>query len=552
VKITFNERQGVATMNVSVSADRAATHTQGAPTLTASEGRLAAILEAAVDAIVSIDERGSIQLLNPAAERMFGYTAQELLGRNVSLLMPAPFRQEHDGYLARYLATGEKRIIGIGREVIGQRKDGSTFPMDLSVAEAKLGGERIFVGMIRDLSERKRSEELFRLVVESTPNAIVMVDGRGQMVLANSQAEAYFSYSREELVGQPVEMLLPPRFRAQHPEFRTSFFASPLARPMGAGRDLYGQRKDGSEFPVEIGLTPIHTSQGLFVLSAIVDITQRKKSEAALQQSHDELEQLVAQLRTKNEEIRTVTQQLWQTAKLASVGELAASIAHELNNPLGTITLRIESLLEQTPASDPRRRALDIVEQETKRMGNLVANLLQFCRRGEGQISTVDVRQEIAQAVELVHHHLRKRQIIAVLELDPATPHIHADRQKLRQVFMNVLTNASDAMPEGGTLTLRGRPVTLPGGKQAVCIEIADTGLGIPAEHLEKIFDPFFTTKAEGKGTGLGLAICRRIIDEHRGEITVASELGQGTTIRIILPAQNGTNGKHLRAGHAL
>jgi PAS domain S-box-containing protein len=638
--------------------------------LATSDARLRALLEAAVDGIISIDERGLIQTINPAAERLFGYTAQEVIGQNIKLLMPSPYREEHDGYLARYLATGEKRIIGIGREVVGLRKDGTTFPMDLSVAEARVGCERIFVGIIRDITERKRTEERFRLVVESTPNAIVMVNAEGLIVLANAQAEKFFGYRREELVGQPVEVLVPERFRVRHSGYRESFFAFPTARPMGAGRDLYGRHKDGSEFPVEIGLTPIQTSEGLHVLSAIVDIserkraeeslreseerfrllvegvrdhaifmidpqgrvaswntgaerlmgytaaeilgrvfscfhtpddiangvperelrqaaaagqvqgetwrvrkdgsrfwadlvltalhdehgrlrgfvrvtrdvTERKRAEEALRKSHEELERLVAELRTKNDESRSATQQLWHAAKLASVGELAASIAHELNNPLATVSLRVESLLAHTPEGDARRRALEIVEQETKRMGNLVANLLQFSRRGVEQVSTVDVRQELTQAVELIHHLLRKRQIAVVQELAPDTPTIFADRQKLRQVFLNLVTNASDAMPQGGTLTLRAAPATLDNGQPAVLLEFSDTGVGIPAEHLGKIMEPFFTTKEEGKGTGLGLAICRRVVEEHHGAIQIISEVGKGTTVRLVLPLKNGTN----------
>jgi PAS domain S-box-containing protein len=507
-----------------------------------AEARMHALLEAAVDGIISIDELGIVQTMNPAAERLFGYPAGDIIGYNVSRLMPAPYRDEHDGYLARYVSTGQKKIIGIGREVVGLRRDGTTFPMDLSVAEARIGEERIFLGIVRDVTERKRAEERFRLVVESAPNSIVMINGEGRIVLVNSQTEETFGYRREELIGQSVEILVPERFRSQHPAYRDSFFARPQARPMGAGRDLYGLRKDGAEFPVEIGLNPIQSSEGLLVLSAIVDITHRKRADEEIRTSNENLGQAVADLEKKNEEVRAMTQQLWQAAKLASVGELAASIAHELNNPLATVTLRIESILQRTPADDPRRRALEIVEQETKRMSDLVANLLQFSRRGEEKISTVDIREELMKAVELIHHYLRKQQVSVVQELAADTPTIFADRQKLRQVFLNLLTNAGDAMPQGGTLTLRCSPAALDNGELAVQIEFADTGSGIPVEHLEKVQEPFFTTKEEGKGTGLGLAICRRVLQEHHGTLQILSEVGRGTTIRLKLPLRTGRN----------
>jgi PAS domain S-box-containing protein len=512
-----------------------------------SEARLHALLEAAVDAVISIDERGLIQLINPAAERMFGYSAQELIGQNVKLLMPAPYQDEHDGYLARYQATGEKKIIGIGREVVGLRKDGTKFPLDLSVAEARLGEWRSFVGIIRDLSERKRTEERFQVVVESAPNAIVMINAAGTMVLVNAQAEKFFGYRREEMIGQSVEMLVPERFRGNHANYRAGFFASPSARPMGSGRDLFGRRKNGSEFPVEIGLTPIHTSEGLLILSAIVDISERKAADVALRQSHEELERLVAELRAKNEEVRATTQQLWQAAKLATVGELAAGIAHELNNPLATIRLRIESVLKRTPANDPACRALEIIEQEARRMGELVANLLQFSRRGAEQISTVDVRQELTKAVELIHHLLRKSSISVVQEFTPDTPTIFADRQKLRQVFLNLLSNAADAMPSGGSLTLPTASAALDNGTPGIVIEFVDTGIGMPAESLEKALEPFFTTKEEGKGTGLGLAICRRVIQEHQGTIHITSEVRKGTKVRLVLPLKNDANVERVR-----
>lgn len=395
--------------------------------LAVSEARIHALFEAAVDCIIGINKTGQIQTINPAGEKLFGYRAAELVGKNVKLLMPSPYREAHDAYIARYLATGEKRIIGIGREVVGLRKDGTVFPMDLSVAEASAGGEQIFVGIIRDITERKRSEE-------------------------------------------------------------------------------------------------------------------------ALRESKATLEKAYAELQARNLEIRSMTQQLWQAAKLATVGELSASIAHELNNPLATITLRIESMLARTPADDPRHRALDIVSQETKRMADLVANLLQFCRRGPDEISTVDIHKELAESVELIQHHLRKRQVQVAQELAADTPAIYANRQKLRQVFLNLLTNASDAMSQGGTLTLRARRVATKNDEPAVLLEFSDTGAGIPPADLDKVMEPFFTTKEEGKGTGLGLAICRRIVQEHNGSIQISSEQGKGTTVRVLLPVASTVNTQALQS----
>jgi len=247
---------------------------------------------------------------------------------------------------------------------------------------------------------------------------------------------------------------------------------------------------------------------------------ERKRTEAALH--------------AKNEELNAVTQQLWQAAKLATMGELASSIAHELNNPLATVSLRVESLIAQCAGDDPRRRELEIIGQEVERMGNLVTNLLQFSRRSQKQISTVDMREEIEKTLELIHYHLRKNNIQVIREFTPEVPGILADRQQLRQLFLNLFTNASDAMPKGGTLTIR--VAAQPEGKK-IFIEIADTGTGIPPEILPKVMEPFYTTKPEGKGTGLGLAICQRIAQEHRGTFDITSEgiPGKGTKVRIAL-----------------
>ena len=258
-----------------------------------------------------------------------------------------------------------------------------------------------------------------------------------------------------------------------------------------------------------------------------VEVNERKAAEAALQASIDE--------------VKTMSQQLLQAEKLATMGELASSIAHELNNPLATVSLRVESLIAQSTGDDPRLRELEIIGKEIERMSNLVSNLLQFSRRSQPQISTVNVSDEIEKTLELVHYHLRKQNIAVAREFKPEGPLIHADRQQMRQLFLNLFTNAGDAMPEGGTLTIS---VTNRPEEKEICIEIADTGVGIPPEILPKVLEAFYTTKPEGKGTGLGLAICKRIAQAHNGTLNITSEggPGKGTRVSITLPFSNGHN----------
>jgi signal transduction histidine kinase len=248
------------------------------------------------------------------------------------------------------------------------------------------------------------------------------------------------------------------------------------------------------------------------------------------------------ELEKKGEEIRTMTRQLWQATKLATMGELAASIAHELNNPLAIISLRVEAMMMNTPPEVQEYHIFEVISKELERMGTLVANLLQFSRRSHSQISTINLFEEITGTLELIHYHLKKRNINTVLDFPIDLPLIHADRQQIRQLFLNLFTNAGDAMPKGGTLTIRASF----DGK--IRIEVEDAGTGIAPEDLPKIMEPFFTTKEEGKGTGLGLSICRRIMNEHNGDIFIKSELHKGTMIMLIFPLVSNRNGNFLNS----
>ena len=495
--------------------------------LRASEEGYRSLIHAAPEAIVVLDaDTERFVDANENAEHLYGLEKEALFAVPFTDLNPPvqadgrPSSETARAWMQTTLA-GDRPVF----DWIIRNAAGNDIPCEIRLTTLSTTGRKLIRGSISDVTERKQTEKalqasraMFRELFESAPDAILMMDRAGTIVRVNVVAEQLFGYHREELFGKPIETLIPERFRGTHLRHRAGYVAAPRIRPMGGRLDLYGLHKDGREFPVEISLSPLETDEGMFITCIVHDVTERKAVQTALQ--------------AKNEEINLMTQQLWQTAKLATMGELAASIAHELNNPLAIVSLRIESLLSQIPEDDARRRSLTVIEEEVGRMGRLVANLLQFSRN-HVQVSTLDIRKEIENTLELIQSHLRNHRVTTVREFAPDLPMIQADRQHLRQVFLNLFTNASDAMPQGGTLTIH---VSMEQGQ--VLIEISDTGEGIAPEDMSQVMDPFFTTKPEGKGTGLGLAICRRIVQEHGGTLTISSDgRGKGATVRSSLPS---------------
>jgi PAS domain S-box-containing protein len=286
--------------------------------LRASEAHKSAILESALDCIITIDHQGYILEFNPAAESTFGYTRAEAVGKEMAeLIIPPSLRERHRRGLANYLATGEGPVLEKRIELIGMRADGAEFPVELTITRINGEGTPVFTGFLRDITERKRAEEMikgseehFRLIVEAAPSAIIAVDGDGKMKLVNAQAQELFGYRKEELLGHPVEMLIPEHFRSGHVEYRQKILTQPTSRSMNRGRDLFGLHKDGHEVPVEIGLTPYKSSEGLFTLTLIVDITGRKRAEAALQRVNDELEIQVQERTAALSQANTLLQML--------------------------------------------------------------------------------------------------------------------------------------------------------------------------------------------------------------------------------------------------
>lgn len=266
------------------------------------EERFRQVVESAPSAIVLVNSEGVIEMVNTQAERIFGYSRFEMLGKTVELLIPANFSAQHPQLRSSYFKDPHSRPMGKGRDLYARRKDGSEFPVEIGLNPIETDEGTKVLSAIVDISERKRMEQRLRLVVDSAPNAMVMIDQAGLIEMVNAQAERVFGYAREELLSQPVEILVPSQFRPYHPGLRSSFFADPHSRPMGKGRDLYARRKDGSEFPVEIGLNPLVTDEGTKVLSAIVDISDRKLKEQKIEAALEEKNILLGEIhhRVKN------------------------------------------------------------------------------------------------------------------------------------------------------------------------------------------------------------------------------------------------------------
>jgi PAS domain S-box-containing protein len=375
----------------------------------------------------------------------------------------------------------------------------------------------VFNAMVVKIRDSQRELERKALLFEDSPLPMWVFDRQTFSFLAiNEAAIRHYGFSRQEFLAMTLEDIRPPK---AVPGLLKS--VSQPGNGLGHSANWQHLKKDGRVIDVEITTNPVDFNGRPAELVLANDVTDRIRIQEAL--------------RNKNDELVAMTQQMWQASKLATMGELAASIAHELNNPLATVTLRIEALLDQLSQDEPKQRSLQIINAELERMASLVTNLLEFTRRNHRQISTIDLREEITNSIEFVSYYLRNREIRVVKEFGDSLQPIHADRQQLRQLFLNMVTNACDAMPAGGTLTVRANR-----DRDAnVVIEFGDTGHGIAPHDLENIWEPFFTTKPEGKGTGLGLAISRRIVEEHGGTIAIQSQAGRGTTVRIVLSATN-------------
>ncbi|CAO5237048.1 PAS domain S-box protein [Frankia sp. AgKG'84/4] len=379
-------------------------------------------------------------------------------------------------------------------------------------------------------------------LLDAAPDAIVGVRADGRIALVNAQAERLFGYPRAQLLGQPVEKLIPESARALHPRHRRSYLRNPQPRPMGAGMELAGRRRDGSEFPAEISLSALETEDGLLISAAIRDVTERLEAQA-------ERERLRAQAERKR-----IEAQLHQSQRLESLGQLAGGVAHDFNNLLGVIinyTAFVAEVVanaaeQDVDAWEPARRDIEQVQRAAERATQLTHQLLAFGRREVVQPRVLNLAEVVRDIEAMLRRTLGEHvELIAQRDADPWP--VLADAGQIEQVLVNLAVNARDAMPGGGRLTIETSNILIheefatkrPGlsAGRHVNLRISDSGSGMTAATLSRAFEPFFTTKAKGEGSGLGLATVYGIITQAGGHAEICSDVGLGTTVSILLPA---------------
>ena len=375
-----------------------------------------------------------------------------------------------------------------------------------------------YIGSCLDITERNQAQERFRLAVEASPNGIVLVNAKGKIVLANVCVEKLFGYQRQELIGQAVELLVPERFRSDHLAHRAGFHAAPVARAMGAGRELFARRKDGTEFPVEIGISPIQSPEGTLVLSVIVDITERKQAEGEARQHREEVAHL---------------------SRLAIMGEMAGSLAHELNQPLGAIVTNVGAalrFLERGNLSGEKlREILQDIAADGKRAGDVIRTVKGIGRKEAGARRLLQLNEVITEVLRLVRSDALAHDCTVLTELHPAPPKVEANLVQLQEVFLNLILNAFEASKDVPRAQRRVIVRTEPDGDSAVRASVRDFGTGLPPDLPERVFDRFFSTKREGMG--IGLFIARSIVAAHGGTLFAQNAEGGGAEFRLRLPA---------------
>ncbi|TWT51233.1 Sporulation kinase E [Rubripirellula amarantea] len=489
---------------------------------------LKAILDNAVDAIITINERGLIESVNPATTTMFGYVPDELMGRNISMLMPEPYRHQHDGYLDNYARTHERKIIGIGREVVAMRKDGSVFPIDLAVSESNAAGRKFFTGMIRDLSDRRRIESQLRVSARALTAArqgICVLDARQPnfpIESANPALTQITGHSSSWLLGKSISAIL-----GGDSDMSLSGINDAMVRGESASLVLRCQHATGRAYWGQVDVSPVHDDDDVLThyVVLVADVTDQQERQAWLER----------EVRERTRELEAAQAKLVQQERLAVLGRISGSIAHEIRNPLNAIKTSAYYLINARQASEEKQlEHLRRIDRQVSLINNVVSVLSDGARMPQPNRDPAVVQALIDDAISTIEI---ASTIQVKRELSGDLMPVVVDANQIAIVFRNLLRNARDAMSGGGTITIQANNVEGSDGEiHQVLISIGDTGTGIAEESLPMICEPLYTTKPHGMG--LGLSISYSIIENNRGVITVDSKVGTGTTFRIWLPTR--------------
>jgi PAS domain S-box-containing protein len=383
------------------------------------------------------------------------------------------------------------------------------------------GKTAILRGVSMDVTEQKRAEEKFRLAVEASPSGILLVNEKGEIVLVNSQIEKLFGYERDELIGRSVEILVPERLTGQHPEYRAKFFATPTARAMGAGRELFGRRKDGVEFPVEIGLNPIEAAEGMLVLAAVVDISARVAAEEEARRRRDQVELL---------------------SRVSLLGEMTASLAHELNQPLAAIvnnaTAAMQYLEQNRLNPEQLQDILTDVIGDGRRACDVMHNVRSAIKKGTAIRGPINLNDVVKAVAHMVRADAAAQSCKIELSLTQDLPVVEGDPTQIQQVLINLVRNAFDANRSTSPNRRVVDIATTYNGDGAIGVAVRDYGSGISDTTRERLFEQFFTTKDDG--LGMGLAIVRSVIQAHGGTVTAENANGGGARFHFRLPIKEG------------
>jgi PAS domain S-box-containing protein len=483
------------------------------------EARYHGLLEASADPMVVVDEAGRIVLLNGKAEKQFGYGPDELLGRKVTEIIPEGFAERLTADAIRTVAEVVDQQIDTGIELIGLRKDGREFPIEILLSPLEGAEGTLVTAAIRDISGLKATkkdlvqmEGKYHALLEAAPDAMVVVNDVGKIVLLNAQAEKQFGYYPNELLGQQVKELIPEGFAERLIADGTRTTAEALAQHIGTGIELIGRRKDGGEFPIEIMLSPLLSTDGILVTAAIRDITKRKKGEV-------ELLEKIAELDRSNTELN-------HFAYLAS---------HDLQEPLRMVTSYTQLLARryQGKLGSDADEFIAFAVDGANRMQMLIGDLLTYSRVESRGTDLLDCSSEDALQRALKNLGGTIRESGALVSHDPL-PRVLADKAQLVQLFQNLIENAikyrGDDIPQVHVSAVQN-------GDGRWVFSVKDNGLGIESQHFEKIFDVFQRLHNRGKstGTGIGLSICRKIAERHGGRIVVESQPGYGSAFHFSL-----------------